>query len=146
MSHIRENPEFYTASGSPSGVEIATNIGSDALILGANSVLTTRYHDWWIVGADLDWLRSPCKCNATPIEFFQRLIGFPELAVNSHRHEVVATAFADVVVSASGADRIIAKGEVSADDKVWNAMLASGMIRSVAFRLGTALRNFETGT
>ena len=135
IAHIRANPKMYTGHDVPSPMFIAHFISLDALTLGASDVRITRFDDWWIVCADLDWLNAPCQCSASPRASFNRLLGFPELAANSMRHEILATAFAQCVVSLSTTDRFVVCGDVHDDDSVWERMLATNAMRSVALRM-----------
>jgi hypothetical protein len=50
------------------------------------------------------------------------------------RHEILATAFAADVVSATPSERFIVTGAVSDDATVWSSLCPDGWARGVAFR------------
>lgn len=137
VEYVRANPEMFSSTGVPNPATIANDIALDALVLGARNVRVFRFSDWWVVCADVDWLRIPCQCSAPPRETFTRLLGFPELAVNSHRHEIVATAYAHAVVSHSTTDSFVVSGDVPRDDKVWERIKSVDIIRAIAFRMSS---------
>ncbi|MBB3210722.1 hypothetical protein FHS27_006570 [Rhodopirellula rubra] len=126
---------MYTGLATPTAAVIAGAIANDAIVLGASDTRAFRFDDWWIISADSDWLNAPCKCFAPPTEAFRRVLAFPEIGVNSMRHEILATAFATSVVSLSPTDRIVVSGDVPDDDPVWGQMTASNVMRAVALRM-----------
>jgi hypothetical protein len=135
LEHMRANPEMYTGCAAPNPAAIAGDIALDSLVLGAIDTRVFRFNDWWIISADVDWLNAVCQCSASPIETFNRVLAFPESAVNSTRHEILATAFAHCVVSLSRTDRFVVSGVVADDDPVWGYMQGENVMRSVAFRM-----------
>ncbi len=135
LEFIRKRPEMFTANGVPTPAFIAHGIAGDAIVLGATSVRVFSHCDWWVVSADIDWLVSPCRCPAPPREAFFRMLAFPELAVNSIRHEILANAYASSVVSISKSDRFIVKGDIAKHDEIWLHMLHENEERSVALRM-----------
>lgn len=137
IEHVRSNPEMYMGRSDPDPAAIADTIAQGSLVLGASETKVTRFGRWWIISADVDWLSVPCSCTASPIETFNRLLAFPELAVNSFRHETLATAFAQCVVSLSHTDRFVVSGDITEDNAVWNEMYLQNMMRSVAFRMAS---------
>ncbi|MCC9603768.1 hypothetical protein LOC67_24725 [Stieleria sp. JC731] len=135
LDHIRSHPEMYTQNGFPNPAIIAHEIAGDAIVLGATDVRVFQFDGWWIVSANLDWLTAPCRCSASPRETFDRVLGFPKLSVNSMRHEVLATAYAEYVVSLSKFDRFVVSGNVADDHPIWSHMLDAIAERSVALRM-----------
>lgn len=135
LDYIRSHPEMFTPNGFPTPAIIAHEIAGDAIILGATCVRVFRYDNWWIVSANLDWLCSPCRCPASPRDAFDRVLGFPELSVNAIRHEVLATAYAECVVSLSKSDRFVVCGNVAENHPIWSRMLDETEERGVALRM-----------
>lgn len=135
LQYVRDNPNMFLPYGKSAAWAIANGLSGDALVLGAIDVRVFRYDQWWIVAADKDWLDVPCSCPAGPQDAFSRLLGFPEAGVNSHRHEIIATAYANSVISISSADRFVVSGNVADCDAVWGQLLTGNMQRAVAFRM-----------
>jgi hypothetical protein len=132
---IRRRPSMYLAPG-VSAENIAEALAHDALLLGARRVLIAREQDWMIVAADVDWLRVSgiYRHGLPPQEIFRRIVTFPEDGVNAMRHEILATAFATDVVSATPSERFIVSGEMSDDAAIWPLLCPDGFARGVAFR------------
>ena len=135
LDHIRSHPEMYTPNGVPNPAIIAHENAGDAIVLGATDVRVFQFDRWWIVSANLDWLTASCRCSASPRETFDRVLGFPELAVNSMRHEVLATAYAECVVSLSKSDRFVVSGNIADDHPIWSHMFDTNAERAVALRM-----------
>lgn len=134
VEYVRANPDRFIAGGVPNLAAIAGDIALDALVLGATDVRTVRFGEWWIVCSNIDWLSVPCRCPAAPRDAFNRVLAFPELADNSCRHEILATAYAESVVSASGGDRFVVSGDVAVEDPIWAQLDGASVKRSVALR------------
>lgn len=135
VAYVRDNPERFLAGGVANLATIATDIAMDALVLGARDTRVFWSDQWWIIQSDFDWLHAACRCPpSSPQGAFTRLLGFPELAANSFRHEILATAFADCVASCSPNDRFIVVGNIPDTDTVWDRMLTQNVLRAVALR------------
>ena len=135
LEYVRAHPECFVPNGIPNPAVIANQIAGDALVLGATDVRVFSFGDWWIVSADADWLSIPCKCPASPLDAFSRVLGFPECQANEMRHEILANAYAECVVSVSTTDRFVVSGEVADDHQIWLERIKGGSARSVAFRM-----------
>ncbi|MEZ6123054.1 MAG: hypothetical protein R3C49_07755 [Planctomycetaceae bacterium] len=133
MTYVREHPERFLPGGVPSGWAIVSGIAEDALVLGATDVRMMKEEGWWILFSNVDWLNVPCRCPSSPTEAFHRLLGFPELAVNSHRHEILAAAFAKAVVTVSRTDRFVVTGDVFEEHQIWRRLDEVTAARAVAF-------------
>lgn len=131
VEFIRSRPDmFLRGEFNPS--DMAGRLAGDALILGALHVTITRGDMWHIISADNDWLSAHPPVE--PREAFFQIVRFPEAGDNSMRGEVLLTAFASKVISASPHDRFVVKGSIEMDDAIWSKMCLSGMARSIAFQ------------
>ena len=138
LDFIRTHPEMNLSRTVPDPAMIASDIALDAITLGATDVRIFKFQDWWIVNADKDWLNAPCRRSVSPTEAFQTYLPFPELGVNTIHHEILATAFAQAVVSLSATDRFVVQGNIVDDDPVWQKMQCENVSRSVALRMDGA--------
>jgi hypothetical protein len=68
----------------------------DLILLGALPAHVDQIEGWWVVSADEDWLAADGVFSTRP---FFNIVAFPAAGDNSHRAEVLLTAFADAVVT-----------------------------------------------
>lgn len=115
--------------GHVSAIALAEALAHDALVLGAKRVVIECYDEWTIVGAELDWLnvRGRYPHSLEPAELFRRLVPFPEDGANAMRHEVLTTAFASEVVTATPSSDLSITGSTSENDPIWNVLRRSGL-------------------
>ena len=137
IDYVRQRPERFFRGGSPEPVELVTHIVGEVLVLGGSETCTMRSGDWWIISSNVDWLAT-CP-DYDPKELFCHIVALPEAGPNSMRAEILLTAFAQQVITASADHQVIIKGEVSPDDHIWQ-LLASrpNWKRTVAFRFAPA--------
>ena len=133
VDFIRSRPDMFLRGGFNSS-DVAGRLAGDALIIGALQVVITRFAAWHIVSADIDWLSAQPSCRVEPSDAFFQIVAFPEAGVNSMRSEVLLTAFASKVISASSHDHFTVKGDVDMDDVIWSQMCPPGTARSIAFQ------------
>ena len=123
--------------GSPEPVELITHIVGEVLLLGGSETCTMRSGDWWIISSNVDWLAT-CPDYA-PEELFFHIVALPEAGPNSMRAEILLTAFAQQVITASTDQRSIIKGDVSPADNIWQLIASPpDLRRTVAFRFAPA--------
>jgi hypothetical protein len=134
LDYIRKRPERFLRSGTVTGVELAEILAGDALLLTDAPVTVFRKQGWWIVAGEADWMEGLAGGSVT--DLFAHLVPFPQAGVNSMHAEVLLTAFADAVLTATGCAARVIKGTVSQEDAIWEAMKANPRWqRVVAFRL-----------
>src|SRR5262245_37051900 len=148
INYVRQRPERFFRAGSPDPVELVTHIVGEALLLGGGDACTMHSEDWWIISSNVDWLAT-CPDYA-PEELFSHIVALPEAGPNSMRAEILLTAFAQQVITASTDHLSIIKGDVSQADNIWQLIAAHpDWKRTVAFRFApaceSALVNVLTG-
>ena len=132
---VRRRPDMYLMGGlRPES--IAEALAHDALVLGARRILIERHAEWMVVSAETDWLCVPGAWGKLPPpeELFRRIVPLPEDGANAMRHEILATAYATDVVTATVSHRVTVSGTVEADAPIWSWLCRDGALRSVAFR------------
>ena len=130
---IRSRPAMFLRGGFHAAT-MAGQLAGDALLTGAGQVIITRFDAWHIVSADMDWLSAQPSCSLSPQQAFFHIVVFPEAGPNSMRSEVLLTAFASKVISASLRDRFVVAGDVPAEDEVWSQLCLANTARSIAFQ------------
>lgn len=134
VAYVKERPERFCRAGGPEPVEVATNLVSEALILGAREACVVRYGEWWVISSDEDWLQTHPQY--VPKELFFRLVAFPEAGPNSIRTEVLVTAFAQQVITIGEDGHFVVKGHVAPTDTIWQWLKSpGGWKRVVAFQM-----------
>jgi hypothetical protein len=108
-----EGTIFWAHRFSPA--EAVAHLVQECLLGGAAAVAVRHEADWWLVGADIDWLAGDADAA------FQRVVSYPEAGPNSMRYEIALTAFADDVLTALDGSIVWVQGEresfpFSADD------------------------------
>lgn len=137
IDYVRQRPERFFRGGSPEPVELVTHVVSEALLLGGSETCTMHRGDWWVISSNVDWLAT-CPDYA-PEELFFRIVAFPEAGPNSMRAEILLTAFAQQVITASADQQSIIKGQASQADDIWQLIASRpGWKRTVAFRCAPA--------
>jgi len=133
---IRKKPGMFTRSIPVSGIELATNIVSEALLLtkGKGRVTTFCTDTWWVVASDVDWIANESE---HPIQdIFSRILPLPQAGPNSMRGEVLLTAFARDVITQGIDGQHVIKGSALASDNPWPVPAGhQGWKRVVAFRM-----------
>lgn len=93
IAHLRK---LYAAER-PSGHYLSARLLHDLVFLDALPVRADRIDSWWLVGSQQDWLwSSDGVISKRP---FHAIVAFPVAGPNTHRAEVMLTAFADAVVT-----------------------------------------------
>ncbi len=136
IGFIRKKPGMFTRSSPVSGVELATNIVSEALLLikGKGRVTTFLTDTWWVVASDIDWIANESE---HPVEdVFSHILPLPQAGPNSMRGEVLLTAFARDVITQSIDGQHVVKGSVHTSSNLWPMLISQqGWKRVVAFRM-----------
>ncbi|WP_095988978.1 hypothetical protein [Cystobacter fuscus] len=73
-------------------------IVTEAILVTSGPVTALRRDRWWVIYSPLDWFG---EYSEKIDELFGRIVPFPEGGRNSSRAEIVLTAFASSVVTAS---------------------------------------------
>lgn len=136
LPFIRSSPERFLRQTPVTGHELATALVGDAVLLtGAAATLTRVFHDWWVVGCEVDWLASD-EAEAPLVSAFKQMLPLPEAGPNSLRAEVLITAFAATAVTVGGGDRYVVAGDVESSDPIWTFLEDhSKWKRIVAFKV-----------
>ena len=103
---VRESPQLFLRNGRFTSEEAAAHVMEEALLCGAQHVQVVRQSGWWIIVGDVDWLAGPSSLSS-----FWHVIPYEEGGANSMRSELVLTAFASRVVTASRSQVTIIKGD-----------------------------------
>ena len=108
---VREKPELFFGTNGPTAQRIASDIASDALVMGATSVHCWKNGDWWLVAANTDWFSQPNRAGVTQENAFDTFWGMPEAGQNFFWHSVFAKIYgAATATSANGISALI-KGD-----------------------------------
>jgi hypothetical protein len=89
--------KMYAGKSAPTAAYLAARLMHDLILMDALPARVERSDQWWIISADRDWLASSEGTGST--NAFYRIIPFTVAGPNTHRTEVLLTAFADVVVT-----------------------------------------------
>ncbi|WP_221361725.1 hypothetical protein [Streptomyces beigongshangae] len=103
MDYLLENESRFFRLGVYDPVELAGMIATEALTLGAASVLIRSDGEWLTVAADEDWLRDHAQA-------FSSITPFPQAGVNSMLVEILAVAFSAGVATATREGVEVVKG------------------------------------
>jgi hypothetical protein len=109
VNWVAEHPAMFFPSGNFEARLAAALVVQEALLSGASDVTVRRDAEWWVIESSHDWLPAPLDSDA-----FHGVIPFPEAGPNSCRFEILLTAFASDVVTASQAGATAIKGVMSA--------------------------------
>ncbi len=135
VEYIRRNSAMFLRASETEPIELVERILGDALYAGALECTVFRTNDWWIIASTTDWLSG--HEDYAPEELFHRIVAMPEVGQNAMRGEVLLTAFAQQVVTATPTACTVISGEGSTDDGVWNLVSTSPKWqRIIAFRVG----------
>jgi hypothetical protein len=104
VSLIQKDPSRYLGRAEKApGEDLAARMMSSLIWLGALPATVTRLPPWWVVSSEKDWLAVAGQANVEAA--FSTIVPLPAAGPNSHRAEVLLSAFADVVVTL-GADGV----------------------------------------
>ncbi len=97
------NPSFVFRRGIPNLFELSMAIAEGAFYLGCSKVEIEVFKDWQIVKGNHDWIcENPVK---SEIFFFDHLVPFPELDINSAHWEFYLSVYCVCILTAK--DEII---------------------------------------
>ena len=108
---IRERPELFFGPLGPSAERIASDIASDALIMGSSSVHCWKNGDWWFISADIDWLNQPNQTGVNSENAFETIWGMPEAGDNFFWHSVFARVYGSATATSTNGIAVLIKGE-----------------------------------
>lgn len=130
---IRDNPELFTGAKKPTAELLVSRLISDILVDDSRIVSVARVCDWWIVASDIDWIEVAAFSSV--LEYFNRVIPFPEAGRNSIHCGVILSAFTCDLVTFSAERKTLVHGEADTlNDDLTSRFPAWG--RCVAFRTG----------
>jgi hypothetical protein len=131
---VRAEPAAYLSPGRTTSLQdIALELANDAVYLESERVSIQRFGLWFIVAASDDWLVKGSKWQVP--EVFFRIQLFHEYRKNSTRATVLATAFANEVVTFLGAMPVVVQGTPSDLDALQSIVQTQhSLSRVVAFR------------
>ena len=133
LEQIRRRPEMYFPGGVNSN-SICSSLLDDCLSLGATHLRMDCLDRWYVVSADVDWLRLPVN-RAIPLE---RLFGgmYPHpTRINGVRSEAFVGAFAEAAYAATPKEKRLVVGDLILPNAVSNSLCPAQCVRSVAFVL-----------
>jgi hypothetical protein len=94
VEFVQRHPDrFLYPHSHPTGQVLASRLSSMLIWLGALPVHVDCVRDLWLICAGMDWLSNDngnINYNA-----FCNIVPFPELMPNSHREEILISAFAE---------------------------------------------------
>jgi hypothetical protein len=91
---------MFLPPGEVSGVTLSLRLVADILYVTKRAVSVVQQDQWWIVASEYDWIRAS-QGEVSIEEYFTRLIPFPQAGVNTAHGEVLLTAFATRLVTAT---------------------------------------------
>jgi hypothetical protein len=134
IDYICRHRDRFLRAKKTEPIELVERILGDALYSGASECAALHKNEWWIIASATDWLGG--HETYAPEDMFHRIVAMPEAGQNAMRGEVLLTAFAQKVITATPAACTVISGEVSMDDEVWNLMCKScKWQRMIAFKL-----------
>ena len=128
---IRQKPQMYFA-GAVTASAISSYLVDDALRLGAGHVRVDSVQRWWIVSADVDWLRLPEDRVISIDRLFVGLHPYPS-RINGIRSEVFVGAFAETAYVASPGEFSAVVGDAPLPEAISRVLCPPPCVRSVAF-------------
>jgi hypothetical protein len=145
IDYAKRNPLVMIGVNRPKLVDVACKLATDALVLGADSVMTKIVQGWHIVASDFDWISAKTKLDVRSA--FQTIQRFPEYRANACRATIATTAYAQNVFTAFRGEIIVIKGDLDSIEPVAAEILQElGNIRVVAFCSSEPLEmNFQDG-
>ena len=130
---VRQRPQMYFPHGvTPTAVGL--RLVDDALALGATHVSVDHVDRWYIVSADVDWLRLPETRVIAMHRLFVGMHAHPS-HINSVRSEIFVGAFAEVAYVATPDEVTAVVGNDPLPEAISGVLCSPPCIRSVAFRL-----------
>lgn len=109
---IKNNPEKYVTNPGAPALDIASHLMTDALSLSAKKVMVQQFNNWFLISAEIDWVRVNLDNIKDISVVFSRLIAIPEKGVNSFRGEVLAYAFSTSCFVYEDEKTYVIKGDV----------------------------------
>jgi hypothetical protein len=105
----------------------------DAILSGAQEVLTVHANPFWVVAASTDWLNDA----RVPLDaLFAKLMPLAGAGPNSARSEVVLNAFCFEVGAFSQGKVTVVKGSIAVEQVLHQVISSqSGLIAAIAYRL-----------
>jgi hypothetical protein len=88
--------------------------------------------DWKIIDSQTDWV---AETGLSIKQLFSQIVPLPEAGPNSMRAEILLTGFARDVISSGPEGKVVIKGSISLDAKIWKSLQSKNNARSIAFRL-----------
>ncbi len=99
---IKKRPEMYFGSRGINVESICSYVVEGALVLGAQKTQISLNSGWHFICADIDWMSIETELpEVNEHSLFERILGFPEIGVNSFRWEALTQYFSDATFTTS---------------------------------------------
>jgi hypothetical protein len=98
LDMIRQNSGRF-AGEKPRGPRLISNLVRELILQGSWPIRIDRHEGWWTIVSDRDWLELPQPSES--FEPFFQMIRFPAGGLLAIRSEVIITALAEAVVTAT---------------------------------------------
>ena len=138
MAKIRRDPTLYMSPGRRAVREdLALELASDAVYLGAKEVLILHNEPWTVVAASTDWISQGSKWQ--PEECFFRLEFIHQYRNSANRATVLLGAFAtDIVVFESSTPTVVLGAASNLEALSQRLRTQASIVRAVAFQMPSA--------
>jgi hypothetical protein len=130
VSLVRKRPEMYLRSDRFSPEVAVGQMVEAALFSGATEASVARLPTgWWVISSARDWLPR-----GDSLAVFRRIVRFQEAGPNGFRPEILLSAYAADVVTASGSEVVNVKGAAD-HDLAAHISSTEHLGRLIAFRM-----------
>ena len=137
MDFIRSHSSMFLGVERPTDALLTNQIIAGAILLTDQRVVTCRHGGWRMIAAEEDWL-APARISDSR-SVFEHIVPFLEAGVNSCHPEVLLSAFADHVVTATAEIWMSIRGvSMEPDTMEWAKDRLPRWRRLVAFRIESA--------
>ena len=137
IEHVRRRPRMYFgADGITCIQDFVARLAGDPKNLGADTVTTEFWNDWWIVRSRLDWLPDDGESRSGIFESFSP---FRKNGINSFHYAIFVTVLANKAVTTGGDSRHVVCGNVIDNDPIWTYAEKTIQKRTLAFTMDESI-------
>jgi len=135
IEHIRKRRDLYLGKeGLVCPEVLATNIATDALMLGVEEIVVSRHGAWWVVRSRDDWFELNKGFEEEDV--FNKIVPVYGAPLETFRREILLMAFADnIFVVKDGVTRLV-KGSLQGALYWYKGLPLEG--RAIAFEIAAA--------